>query len=149
MHALIGPLIVSLALGQSAPAPTDTSPAAPQADVAPAPSTTQLKDSPVHTRAWVPAILGGVTLIAGATFLIIGEVQYNSAKSLPTQEEVEAAQSNATSNVVGGVALLSFGALMGALATMLFLWTPLPDTAHVGFAPTQGGGLFSFGLELP
>lgn len=132
MHALLAPLVVSLALGQSTPTPTET--AAP---------------NPVRSRALAPAILSGVTLIAGATFLIIGEVQWGKAGSLPTQEEVDAARSNATSNVVGGVALLGIGALTAGLAAILFFWVPTPPGTRVALTPLQGGGLFSLGLRLP
>lgn len=99
-------------------------------------------------RALVPAIISGLSLIGGATFVILGQVQWNKAATLPTAEEVEAAQSNATSNVVGGVALLGLGAMTAGLALVLFLWTPTSSTS-VSFAPVQGGGLFSFGVRLP
>ncbi|MEW6433364.1 MAG: hypothetical protein AB1730_17815 [Myxococcota bacterium] len=132
MHPLVAPLVVSLALGQA------TSPAAEA--VAP---------SAVRSRALAPAVLGGVTLATGATFLIIGEVQWARAGSLPTREAVDAARGNATSNVVGGVALLGFGALTAGLAAILLFWVPTPPGTQVALSPLQGGGLVSLGLRLP
>lgn len=148
MNFLIAPLVVSLALGQTAPAAADA-PATPSTVPSASEAQSAHPSTPVHARALVPAILGGVTLLGGAAFLIIGEVQMGDAQSLATPEEKEAAESNATSNIVGGVALLSLGALLAGLATVLFLWTPLPATTSVGFSPVNGGGLFSFGMELP
>lgn len=131
MHALVAPLVLSLALGQAAPAP--------EADGA----------ATIRWRALAPAILGGVTLLAGATFVVVGQVQWVKGGNLPTQAEAEAAQANAASNVVGGVALLGFGALSLALAAVLFFWLPAPDGAQVAVTPLDGGGLFSLGLRLP
>lgn len=131
MHALVAPLVLSLALGQAAPAP--------------APDGT----ATIRWRALAPALLGGVTLLGGAAFVIVGQVQWVKGGNLPTQAEVEAAQANAASNVVGGVALLGFGALSLALAAVLFFWLPAPDGAQVALTPLDGGGLFSLGLRLP
>lgn len=132
MHAFVAPLVVSLALGQAAPAPAGASP-----------------PSAVHWRALAPAILGGVTLIAGTTFLVVGQVQWTRAGNLPTQQAVDTARTNASSNVVGGVALLSFGVLSGALAAILFAWVPAPAGSQVALVPVDGGGLFSLSLRLP
>ncbi|GMU58429.1 MAG: hypothetical protein AMXMBFR34_01920 [Myxococcaceae bacterium] len=132
MHALLAPLVVSLALGQATPA------VPPQAQ----------KPNVVPARALVPAIISGLSLIGGATFVILGQVQWNKAASLPTQEEVDAAQSNASSNLVGGVSLLGVGAMTAGLALVLFLWTPTSELS-AAFAPVQGGGLFAFGWKLP
>lgn len=131
MHALVAPLVVSLALGQAGPAS--------EPDRAP----------PVNWRALAPALLGGVTLLAGTSFVIVGQVQWVRGGNLPTQEEVDAARVNASSNVVGGVALLGFGALSLALAAIFFFWLPAPGGAQVALTPLDGGGLFSLGLRLP
>lgn len=131
MHALLAPVLVSLTLAQ------------------PTPSATEAAPSHVRLRALAPAIVSGVTLIAGATFLAIGEVQLGHASGLPTMEEREAARTNATANVVGGVALLGFGALTAGVAAVLFFWVPTPRGTQVALTPVQGGGLLSMGWRLP
>lgn len=131
MHALLAPVLVSLTLAQPTPTATETAP------------------SHVRLRALAPAIVSGVTLIAGATFLAIGEVQLGNASGLSTMEEIDAARTNATANVVGGVALLGFGALTAGVAAVLFFWVPTPPGTQVALTPLQGGGLLSLGLRLP
>lgn len=131
MHALVGPLVVALALGQaSKDAPTPPAP------------------HPLRWRALAPAIVSGVTLLGGAAFVVVGQVQWHRAGGLPTNEEVTAARAQADANVVGGVALLGIGALSAGVAALLFWWQPAPG-ARVAFAPLAGGGVFTVGVQLP
>lgn len=124
----MAPLVLSLALG-----------AAP-AEPAPPPH-------PSRARALAPAIIAGATLLGGAAFLTVGQVQWNRAGGRPA-EEADAARAGATSNVVGGVALLGLGALSAALAAVLFWWTPA-QSPRVAFAPLPGGGLLALEACLP
>jgi hypothetical protein len=131
MLALVGSLVATLALAESTPPPEPP------------------LDSPVHRRALVPAILSGLTLVGGATFLVVGQLHWGRAATLPTQDEVDAARANATAQVVGGAALLGIGMLTAGMAAVLYAWVPTPSGIQLAWAPAPGGGLLTVGVALP
>jgi hypothetical protein len=132
MHTVAVSLVVSLALG-----------------AAPADEPAASAPSPTRWRAVVPAAVSGVSLLAGVAFVVGGRLAWAQAAGLPTPEAVEAARGSATSSLVGGVALLGFGALTGALAVVLFAWAPAPAGSRVALVPLDGGGLVTLGVGWP
>ncbi len=129
MWMLAAPLVLALASGQAV---------APQVE----------GPNLVRERALVPAVVSGVSLLGGVTFIIIGNVQLGEVLRLPTPEAIEAARSNARTNVVGGVALIGLGVVVAGATLLLSFWQPTSGTS-VALVPLDGGGLFSVRVRLP
>lgn len=102
----------------------------------------------IHSRAWIPATVGTISLIAGASFIVLGVIESDRAASLPSEEAAAVARTDASFNLVGGIALGSMGGLVLGVALVMFSWAP-PKGVHVSAVPTPGGGLVHFTLLLP
>lgn len=96
---------------------------------------------PFARRALIPLIVGGVFLAGGATFFCLSVSQTSAAAKLEPAPG-DALRSTALNNRVGGVMLMTAGALVMGLAAFLFWFRPSTESA-VAIAPLPGGALLS------
>jgi len=142
-------MLATLVLLSLSQLPADAPLAPPVAAARPA--AVETTPNVVRGRAFIPTIVGGVMFLGGITALIIGEVQYKAAANdtALTPEELQAKQSNATTNIVGGTALILTGAAVLGVSVVLWLWEPQPAHPLVALVPLKDGAAVFASMVLP
>lgn len=98
---------------------------------------------PFAARSIIPFVVAGSALVTGAIVWGISEGQTERARTL-TGSEREALEATATNNRVGGVLLMSAGALVAAIGLFVVFFEPdarpSNNAVQLSLAPFPGGG---------
>jgi|CXWL01.1.fsa_nt_gi hypothetical protein len=128
-------LAAVIALGQ-APTPSPPPTSQPEARL-----------NAVRSRAWIPALIGGVLVAGGGLAIGVGRFQHASAMTLEPGIH-EGRLNQAAYNTVGGVALVSLGACTLGLSAFMWKWESFSQV-RFSLALDGRGGFFAFSGTLP